>query len=580
MILNKYQQQATEATENNVLVIGSPGSGKTRVIVERVAYLIENSKTSPYELALFTFTRLAAKEMKTRIEERIGIQAQGITVGTFHSVGLSLIQRFGELIGLRPGKITVYSEFESSYLLKDIAKELGIYKKSWKPRKKDILKTFSDYYEKGIDPEKNDPTYGIFKTFGSRLRENNSLSYDSILTGLKLLLPNIYKYLQFKHIICDEAHDNSKTQWDILKIFQELLGTSLYVIADTDQAIYGWRNADVDYLIRHQSEFKTYHLKVNYRSTGHIVDAANNLIKNNFIRVEKTMEANREPGEKPERILHVTSKEVVELYQKVKGGPNTAILGRNHYLLGKTSQIMDDQGIPNTYVGKEGKLTNSEEFRRFHAFLKLSVNPFDNFAFLLIKDALELMTGEMGYAEIRLMAAKEGKSHFQVWHKSFTATPFEQAESHGHNSLNDVSDAIDNFFKSEQKDWKSETRDFVYQWILDNPTGSIAEYLDWLAVYDIQDEIKEKPKGVQIQTIHSAKGLEFDTVILAGMNEGILPSNRTDSIEDQESERRLCYVAVTRAKNKLIITSRPEMSEFHGKIINEPVSRFIKEMGL
>ena len=146
---------------------------------------------------------------------------------------------------------------------------------------------------------------------------------------------------------------------------------------------------------------------------------------------------------------------------------------------------MDNQNISNTYIGKEGKLTNSEEFRRFHAFLKLSVNPFDNFAFLLIKDTLESMMGEMGYSGIRLMAAKEGKSHFQVWRESFTASPFEQAESHGNNSLDAVSDAIDDFFKSERDNWKSETSDFVYQWILDNPAGTIAEYLDWLAVYDI-----------------------------------------------------------------------------------------------
>lgn len=571
MKLNEKQQKVVEAMEQNILCIAPPGSGKTRVLVERAAYMIEHRNVSPYEMLLLTFTRKAAGEMRERIEERIGFQAKNITIGTFHAVALRLIQRFGDSIGLRPGRITVYGDWETQYLLKDIAMELGIYKKAWKPRKKDIDAVFNTYYNTGKPPLETDPVYPLFIAFAARLRENNSLTYGSILTGLNLLLPTIYDHLKWKHIMMDESQDSDSLQWSLVEDIKRACDATLFCVADPDQAIYGWRGADVDYLVRNQGNFTTYHLDINYRSTGHIVDAANNLIKNNFIRVEKTMEANRGPEERIDVRKNLTSNEIVALYKKVKGGPDTVILGRNHYLLFKVSQIMDDQDIENTYIGKESKLTNSEEFRRFHAFLKLIVNPFDNFAFLLIKDVVDL---GIDYAEIRLSAAKCGKSHFQIWHEIFTASPFEYAESHGKNSLLDVASAIDKLFEGKTLD----TLAFVYEWVEENPTGTLEEYLDWLAVYDIQDEIKDKPKGVQIMTIHAAKGLEFKTVIIAGMNEGILPSKRDQSQEAIEAERRLFYVAITRAEDQLIITSRPETSEFHGKVISEPVSRFLEEL--
>ncbi|OEU68472.1 MAG: hypothetical protein BBJ57_07280 [Desulfobacterales bacterium PC51MH44] len=570
MELNEKQRAVVEAMEQNILCIAPPGSGKTRVLVERAAHMIEKRKVSPYELLLLTFTRKAAGEMRARLEERIGFQAKNVTIGTFHAVALRLIQRFGTELGLRPGRITVYGDWETQFLLKDIAMELGVYKKAWKPRKKDIDAVFATYYNTGEPPDVEDPVWPLFMAFTARLKENNSLTYGSILTGLQLLLPFIGEHLKWRHIMMDESQDSDCLQWSLVENIKSITGSTLFCVADPDQAIYGWRGADVDYLVRNQGNFTTYHLNINYRSTGKIVAAANNLIKNNAIRVEKTMEACREPGVKLDVNKNLTSEGIIGLYKKVKGGPDTAILGRNHYLLEKTSRIMDEKEIPNTYIGKEGKLTNSEEFRRFHAFLKLIVNPFDNFAFLLIKD---IVGAEEEYPNIRLKSAKEGKSHFQIWHDIYTASPFLRAEADVNNSLIDVATSIDQMFQ------RVDILEFILRWVEDNnPTGTIGEYLEWLAVYDIQDEIKENAKGVQIMTIHSAKGLEFETVIIAGMNEGILPSKRDQSAEAIEAETRLFYVAVTRAKDKLIITSRPETSEFHGKTTIEPVSRFVEWM--
>lgn len=577
--LNEKQKAAAEATDKNVLVLAPPGAGKTATIVEHAAYLIEQRKSSPFELCLLTFTRLAAREMRTRLEKRIGRQAHKISISTFHSVGLSLIQRFGELIGLKPGRITVYGEFESSYLLKEIAIEMGIYKKSWKPKKKDIETTFSNYYEKGILPEKDDPAYTIFKTFSARLRENNSLTYNSILTGLKLLLPHIKKYLAWKHIICDEAHDNSTIQWDILKMLQKLLNASLYVIADPDQAIYGWRNADVDYLIRYQDEFTTYHLEINYRSDGHIVEAANNLISHNENRIKKTMRAARQYGEYATvNTVHNMDSRGLARYIKSVIEPNSTnitVLARIHKLLDKLSEELTFEGVDHVKVGGQTALTNSENFRRLHAFLKLIVNPFDNFSFLLIKDIIGLLNIE--YLSIRKTATEQGESHFQAWMKlcDNVYTSFFKENSDGR-LLKDVWGIHE--FDGLTFDI-SEIGNFLINWVNNNPNATIQDYLDWLVTYDLQDELDENHKGIQLMTVHAAKGLEWSNVIIAGCNEGILPSKQAIAKGDIESETRLFYTAITRAMDNLILAVRPQKTEdANGRIYRNPISRYIEWM--
>ena len=579
MDLNTEQKAAVETESKKALLISGAGSGKTRTLIERIAYLVEKCKVSPSEILAFSFTRLASKEIRDRLEQRMGRQVSGCTLGTMHGIVLQMIQKFGETINLRPGHISIYSQWESDFMLKQIAIETGVYKKSWNPRKKDIDAVFADYYERAIEPEKENPAYNIFKVFIARCRENNALTYGALLIGMELLIPTMAKYLHLKHILVDEVQDIDPLQWQIINKMCDAFGASLFVVGDIQQSVYSFRGAVPEYLIEHEQEFDVYRLENNYRSDKHIVDAANNLIKNNEMRLPLEMKAIKD-AQTPITIKNnLTSAGIVGMYMSMveqAPGLKAAILARNHFLLKKMSQIMEEAEISHTYIGKETELTNSEEFRRFHAFLKLIVNPFDNFAFLLIKDLVDLSISD--YADIRLRAAREGRSHFQAWHEEFTATPFEDAESHGKNSLNGISDSIDAIFKSKNENWKSETSDFIYNWLLENPTGTAEGYLSWLATMDVQDEIKKDIKGVQLSTIHGCKGLEFDTVIIAGLNEGILPSKKAAANDEIQDERRLCYVGITRAKNKLIITTRPETSEFHGKVRIEPVSRFVGEM--
>ena len=362
MQLDRNQQDAVEAVEENVLVVAGPGSGKTRCIVERAAYLIEYCKTSPSELVLVTFTRKAAGEMRSRLKERIGNKVNGVTIGTFHSIALELLHRFGEMIGFRSNS-TVYGEFEEEFLLKDVAQELGLYDgKKWKKLKRDdIAATFGKYYQEGVEPDVDDPARDLFTAFVARCKENNSYTFGSLLTGLKLLLPHMHQYLPWKYVIQDESHDADKLQWELLMAIKEYCNASLYVVADLDQVCYQWRGAYPEYILKHQDEFTVYKLENNYRSVPSIVEASNRLISHNVDRIPKTMRATRE-GDAPittERnadsnaILGIVGAVAASRGNEPQPLSGIAILARKHSLLGKIDRLMEEAGIPHTYIGKQ-----------------------------------------------------------------------------------------------------------------------------------------------------------------------------------------------------------------------------------
>jgi DNA helicase-2/ATP-dependent DNA helicase PcrA len=585
MELNQEQKLAVEATENNVLVIAPPGSGKTRVITERAAYLMEHEHVSAYEIVLVTFTRLAANEIRTRLIERVGNQAYHMTIGTFHAIALNLLHRFGDQIGFRKDNITVYGDFEEQFLLKETAKEMGIYNgKNWKIKKGDVDKVFEKYYQEGIEPDALNPVYDLFKSFMARCRENQSYTYGGLLTGMKLLIPLIHKYLNWKHLILDEAHDTDKLQWGLMEAIREYCGTSFFMVADIDQTLYSWRGAYPEYIMQHQDEYTLYKLNKNYRSRASIVEAANKLISHNQDRLPMEMVAAREsdPLIADVRVhRNVDSERLVQMkttsdFLLPNDSQPITILARNHALLEKLSMLLESAHIDHVYIGKDTALTNSEEFRRFHAFLKLIVNPFDNFAFLLIKDTIGLSAAD--YTEIRNNAAIAGQSHFQAYINNKWIYGDEKYYDEFFDKYTEPKDDIITVTTAmSYLNFPFDIdpiREFISK--LDKSLD-ISDYLDWLATIDIQDEVKEDYEGLTLMTIHAAKGLEWDTVIIAGCNEELLPSKQAIRNDEIQSERRLCYVAMTRAKDNLILAVRPETTETNGKIYNNPISRFIAE---
>lgn len=581
MNLDMQQQTTVETTSARALVLAGAGSGKTRVLIERIAWLIETQKVSPTEIMAFSFTRKASGEIRNRLKERIGRKANGVQMGTMHGLALEFIHRFGETIGLRPANVTVYGDWESVYLLADVAQEMS----AKKPTLKAAKEALERYYQTGEEPKKDDPGRDLFTVFLARCRENNALTYGALLVGFRLLVPTLAKYLHIRHILVDEIQDIDPLQWSIINEIALAFKANLFVVGDIDQSIYEFRGAVPRYLIEHSAEFDIYRLEENYRSVPLIVEAANRLIEHNQERIMKTMRATREaPALAPESVQvenNIQSEGIVAMASAwhCKEAP-VAILSRKHSLLGKIDRLMEDDGIPHTYIGRTTALTNSEPFRRFHAFLKLSVNPFDNFSMLLIRDIIGL--SQMEYGLIRFEAAQTGRSHFQVLieryalvsTKDVSITRLENTPLVTGGSLSRCTE----WLNEHHPDLSPESMAFIQKYITDH-TDDIASYLDWLATFDVQDEIKgEEAEGITLATIHAAKGLEWPVVIIAGCNEGIIPA-RPNDLDEIEGERRLMYVAMTRAMDQLMLTVRPtESTDAAGRMHKSPESRFITEM--
>ena len=597
MNLDPQQKRVVETSSHNALVLAGAGSGKTRVLTERIAWLIERQKVSPYEVMAITFTRKAAGELRERVEERVGSRAWKITMGTIHAVALRFLKRFGEIVGLRGRHLTVYSEWEADYLLREVAIDLGIYNgKAWKIPKKDVDRVFDLYYQEGKIPEETHPAYTLFQDFNARCRENNAVTYGNLLVAFRNLLVPIRGYLNFKHILIDEVQDIDPLQWEIINTIKTLCRASVFAVGDIDQSIFEWRGACPGYLVEHEAEFDIHRLESNYRSVPEIVKRANNLIGHNQTRISRTMEARRsaEPGS----LGILPGIDSAEMARWISGYLATSwynfhefgVLARNHFLLDKLADELDTMGIPVARIGKIAALTNSPEFRKFHAFLKLLVNPFDNFSFLLIRDLIGLSRQE--YREIRLQATRAGMSDFQAWMEGewggqvvkdhfFDTGLIEYLYA----AAFTIKDMATESLPYGGLGWGFDVEEcfrFVIGWVVDNPSGTIQGYLDWLATYDIQDEIREKDEDddkVKIMTIHAAKGLEWPVVIVAGCNEGILPSKQAIDAGEIEQERRLMYVAMTRARDELILAVRPEVKQGPGgRVYTSPRSRFVGEM--
>jgi len=280
---------------------------------------------------------------------------------------------------------------------------------------------------------------------------------------------------------------------------------------------------------------------------------------------------------------HQTNRELAMLIQSmIMKGSNPgdiAVLSRNHKDLNELAEEMDKHGMDYNQIGKKQRLINSEEFRRLIAFLKLIVNPYDNFSFLLIRDIMSIDAEE--YAGIRLEAAKTGKSHFQTWLKSKNNRQgFINFFTRKFGSFEECINLLEFLVITSWNElYFLGSLDFLKSWLPDHPDSTISSFLRWLYVFDLQDEIQRDKSMVQLMTIHAAKGLEFKTVILISANDGIIPSRQSIKADDIEPERRLFYVAITRAKDLLIATTKPDMLYAgQDKTISIPPSIFLNEM--
>ena len=613
--LNDKQLEAVKITEGPLLVLAGAGSGKTKVLTTRIAYLIKEKNVDPYNILAITFTNKAAKEMKERIINLIGSVGYSMQISTFHSFGLSIIKDNYELLGYKPN-FTILDSDDTLTLIKKILKDMNIDPKIYNP--KAIKNSISSAKNELIDSKKYSKYVGsdfeaivldVYKQYESRLISNNALDFDDLLMKPIELFnnnPSVLKEYQerFKYILIDEYQDTNEAQYLLTKMLSAKY-KNICVVGDDSQAIYSWRGANYRNILNFEKDYKdtkVVYLEENYRSTKTILNAANSVIKNNIDKKEKNLWTNNEEGVKI--TYHKALSEVDEacyvrdeIKKLIKDGispSDIAVLYRTNAQSRVMEDAMLESQIPYKVIGSF-YFYNRREIKDLISYLKLIYNNDDDTSLIRIINTPKRGIGLKTIENLSIKALENNTSMYNSIDSGkeliFKNLIEELKKEQENLSLTELVDLVLN--KSGMKDelvkensieadirlenleeFKSITRSFEEA----NGIVSLGEFLEQITLVSDMEEHKNNDNVVTLMTIHSAKGLEFENVFIIGMEEGIFPhKNSSDLREDLEEERRLCYVAITRAKKNLYLVNAKKRMIFGETSYNMP-SRFINEI--
>ena len=626
-MLNKEQKEAVTTTQGPVLVLSGAGTGKTKVLTTRLTYILSKHLAQPWNCLVVTFTNRAAKEMKERVEALIGPMANDVWLGTFHSVCVKILRRHAELVGLK-SNFTILNTDDQKRLIKQIEEAENIDLQKYPPQA--ILDKISRWKDKGISVDKIDNDFKentvtlVYKKYQQRLLELNCVDFgDIILHALNLLLGNndiLEKYQdRFKYIMVDEYQDTNVTQYLLIRLLSQK-HRNLCCVGDDDQSIYSWRGAEIENILRFNKDFKDakiVKLESNYRSTANILAAAANLITHNTGRLGKTLKvAENSPALKSEnhkiKIKNNYNGEeeakycVDEIESNLRQGykySDCAILVRTAAQTREFEEKFMSEAIPYKVIGGL-KFYDRAEIRDALAYFRVVLQPDDDLAFFRIINkpargvgakSLEKFQTEAFAAHISTYKAVEnlleqnavtGKAkttlhnlmnNFKEWRKTLNAvTPDELASQ-----ILEDSGYIDmlKLDKSAEAPGRLENLKELINVMSDTDKyPTLSEFMEHVSLVMDKDDANSDNK-VQLITLHSAKGLEFDIVFLPGWEEGLFPHQRSldEGNESLEEERRLAYVAITRAKKRLYITLA-QKRRVYGQWQNNNPSRFINEL--
>lgn len=504
---------------------------------------------------------------------------------------MACFKSYGHHIGLRYGNLTVYTPLETDIMLRYCGEMLGLYAKGkWKHGKRE-LDAFMAAIERGDSEEtlQESPYAPLRAAFESACRQNNALPYYGLIHGLVQLAEagKVREFTNWTYFLVDEVQDLDRMQWRALDaMLEHREGSALYAVGDISQSIYGFRGAVPEHLqsLINAGKLTVYELRSNYRSSPAIVEAANSLIRHNTSHRVLEMRTMRET----EAILHclaqlgeADSAVLANMLAEWRGPTPPVVLCRNNRMLDKLSEELTARNVPHTRIGKRTTALHSPLFVKANAALKCIANPFDETAFLLAREGLGVDAAE--YAQLRVTAADQGKAGFEVFRENLPVEMLAAMPSEGDTTAKALEWFTSGGYRFDPADGeRQDFLDWLNAYASEHPVDTIAAYLDWLALADVQDELPagEEEPGILLMTCHASKGLEFPCVIIAGCNEGVLPGRQALTAEKKgdaaaiEDERRLMYVAVTRARDTLILAVRPE------KEGGEAPSRFLSEMSL
>ena len=615
--LNERQLEAVKNIDGPMLVLAGAGSGKTRVLTTKVMYLLEHKDISPRNILAITFTNKAAKEMKERIYNLIGREAFLIQISTFHSFGLKLLKENYELLGY-DSNFTIIDADDSLTIIKKIMKDLDIDSNKYNYRA--IRSSISDNknemvsvkeYEKFVYTDYDEVVYKVYDEYEKSLKRSNAIDFDDLLLlPIKLFNEHddvLIKYQDlYKYVFIDEYQDTNKPQYLLSKMISEKY-KNITVVGDNDQAIFTWRGADYKNILNFEKDYpdaKVVILDENYRSTKNILKAANNVIKNNKIRKEKNLWTNNEEGNLIKYYKAYDEKDesnyvVKEIKKLISDGisPNEiCVLYRANAQSRTVEEAFLQNNISYKIVGSYA-FYNRKEIKDLIAYLKLIHNEKDDVSLLRVINYPKRGIGQKTIENLSIVSRNENKSLYEVIESSkeleFKNIIESLKKEKDTMPLVDFIELVLNktgikeSLKSEKtleadirlenlEEFKSIARN------AEEVSGivTLEDFLDEISlVTDASENQNDNEEKVTLMTMHAVKGLEFDYVFVVGVEEGLFPHlNSMNSEEELEEERRLCYVAITRARKKLyIINSRSRL--LYGKITSNIPSRFISEIG-
>lgn len=625
--LNPQQRQAVTAGAGQVLVLAGPGSGKTRVLTYRIAYLVQAEQVRPYNILAVTFTNKAAREMADRLEKVLGEPSGDLWLGTFHAVCARLLRREAERLPVQSNFVILDADDQEA-LVKQAIRELKLDDKLYRPasihagisRAKNELIVPKDYPRQNY---RDEIVARVYERYQAKLIENNSVDFDDLLMYSVQLLENHpmirEKYgFRFHHILVDEFQDTNGAQYQLLRLLAETNG-NIFVVGDEDQSIYRWRGADYRNVIRFEENYPNCQkilLEQNYRSTQNVLDTARAIIDRNFNRTPKNLFTERGTGDKLTLYEavddHAEAAYVVDTIQALMTtgqakGSDFAVMYRTNAQSRLLEEAFLRLGVPYRLVGAQ-RFYGRREVKDLISFLRLIQNPSDEIALNRVINVPPRGVGDKTLLALRSAAQQANLSAGQVLidlGQTGDKSPYWKVLGRSVASLADfggilgswreamtalslpalfdkiVADTgyqayIDDSSEEGDERWENvmELRRLAYEY----SERGLTPFLENLALVSDQDTLPEQANAPTLLTLHAAKGLEFNQVFITGLDEGVLPHSRSfEEPEEMAEERRLLYVGITRARNKVYLVRANQRSTYGTSDIAEP-SRFIKDL--
>jgi DNA helicase-2/ATP-dependent DNA helicase PcrA len=631
--LNPAQREAVEAIKGPVLILAGPGSGKTRVITHRVAYLVKRCGISPHHIMAVTFTNKAAREMRERLEQLLGQAIEALTLGTFHAICARVLRREGEAIGLE-SSFVIYDEDDQLKLMKQVLEELNLDPKQYAPQA--LRSTISSAKSRLISPKGyaqwvnsyfEEIVHRVYQRYQELLSQGQAVDFDDLLMKTVQLFHDHPKILnryqsRYVHILVDEFQDTNIAQYELMKQLASKY-RNLCVVGDPDQSIYSWRFADLRNILSFEKDYpeaKVVFLEQNYRSTKTILEVASDVISANVLRKPKELWTENEDGALVTVIESYNAEEeaqsVVSEIEKLIGQEQISLKDcAVMYRVNAQSRALEETflryGVPYKLVGGT-RFYQRQEIKDIVAYLRVIHNPQDNVSLTRI---INVPGRGIGQKTINML---------QSWAKAHDTSPFEALKQMSHNTVageakqslpSRIAQALAGFDalmanitaqshelslsglldeilehtgyreyilhkEDGEERWENimELRNVASEYDGLGTEEALAAFLEKVSLVSDLDELDEKADAVTLITLHQAKGLEFPAVFIVGLEEGILPHRRSfDDPEQMEEERRLCYVGITRAKKQLYLLRSYRRSLFGSSTANPP-SRFLQDI--